>query len=327
MAGHDNEDGHDLAAEDGGKGSSVEEEGSDPVAEEVDVRAITRAIIAKGKAKQRPWKANEVLDFGDLRWQPHLVRQKPKAVLHIHDADRLRSHVLDRMAAAQREGYEVHVAITLGGLYDEQALVELAKLDATIHLIRRRGTVDDPAPILRVLAMERMTFPSGLRSLLAGIGWDLSQQKAPKHRKGRRFESVILFLLSQVEDFRVVGVNMRTRTEELDVVVQQRATQGRCWATIGAPFILVEAKNWKENVDQPQVSILLTKMRGKRRTVRIGLMFAASDFTVDAKDQELRFAAEELTIVFLNGKEIEGWIAAPKGDDYLEQVVQRAMLR
>src|SRR5207245_466731 len=97
---------------------------------------------------------------------------------------------------------------------------------------------------------------------------------------------------SQVEDFYIAEVNLRTQTEELDVVVQQRATQGRCWATIGAPFILVEAKNWKENVDQREVSILRTKMQGRRQTVRIGLMFAASDFTVDAKQQELRFAAE-----------------------------------
>ena len=308
-----------------------EEEGQDdrtaPVVDAADLKAVAKSIAKKGKSKARPWKSELTLDFGTLQWQPDLARAQPKAVLHIHLAGRLLSYVIERMKAANAAGYEVHVATSLSGLYDEKALIELAKLDATIHLIKTDGAAGAPAPLLRILAMERIRLSPALRSQLGGIGWDLSQQQVAKQRRGRRFEAVIVFLLSQVEDFQIVETNMRTATEELDAVVQQRATQGRCWATVGAPFILVEAKNWKEPVDQPQVSVLLTKMRGKRKTVRLGLMFSASDFTTDAKDQELRFAAEDLTIAFLNGKEIHDWIASADGDEYLEQVMQRAMLR
>src|SRR5205823_14487629 len=116
--------------------------------------------------------------------------------------------------------------------------------------------------------------------------------------RGRRYEAVIAFLLSQISDFDVVERNYRTQTEELDAVIQLRSTQGRVWTGLRAPLMLVEAKNWRTtSVGQKEVSTFRVKMLGRRGTVRIGLMFGASGFTSDALDQELRFSSEDLTIV------------------------------
>jgi hypothetical protein len=68
-------------------------------------------------------------------------------------------------------------------------------------------------------------------------------------------------------------------------------------------------------------------MQGRRRSTRIGLLCGASGFTSDARDQELRFASDDLTIVFLGPEEIEAWIDANDGDDYLETVIRQGMLR
>src|SRR5207244_881948 len=115
-----------------------------------------------------------------------------------------------------------------------------------------------------------------------------SQAGDSAQQRGRRYEAAVAFLLSQVDDFDVVERNLRTETEELDAVVQQRATQGRVWSGLGAPLILVEAKNWKEPVTQKEASAFRVKLDGRRGVVRLGLMFGAAGFTSDALDQELR---------------------------------------
>ena len=152
-------------------------------------------------------------------------------------------------------------------------------------------------------------------------------EDASKNLRGKRFERLIVFLLSQVTDFEVVEVNYRTTTEELDAVVQQRSTGGRVWAGLAAPIILVEGKNWKVRVDQPEVSTLLTKMRNKRGTVRIAFLFGRSGFTSDALRQEEKSSSEDRTIVFVGPDEIEEWVAAGDYDDYAERLVRKAMLR
>ena len=111
-------------------------------------------------------------------------------------------------------------------------------------------------------------------------------------------------------------------------MVQQRTTKGRVWSGLGAPLILVEAKNWKEPVTQKEASAFRVKLDDRRGAVRLGLMFGANGFTSDALDQELRFASDELTIAFVTPDELDAWIRAEDGgDDYIETLVRRAMLR
>lgn len=96
---------------------------------------------------------------------------------------------------------------------------------------------------------------------------------------------------------------------------------------MAAPFLLLEAKNWSRRVDQQVVSVLRVKMQGRRGSVRIGLLCGASGFTSDAREQELRFASDNLTIVFLGPEELESWVEAQDTDDFLEGVIRRDMLR
>ena len=68
-------------------------------------------------------------------------------------------------------------------------------------------------------------------------------------------------------------------------------------------------------------------MQGKRGTVRLGFIVGAAGFTSDAKEQEIRFASEDLTIAFIGPDELDEWIATDNGDEFLEKLVRRAMLR
>ena len=248
-------------------------------------------------------------------------------MLHVHLAERLRPYMVDRMRAAFEAGCEVHIALPLATLYDEQVLVDLVRLDPQVHLIASDGAVASAVSLLTALAGRRIQVTTGARKSLAATGFELCALPGTNHQRGRRYEALITFLLSQTEDFDVVEHNLRTDTEELDAVVQQRATHGRAWATLGAPFILVEAKNWAAAVPQKEVSVFRVKMEGRRGGVRIGIMFGANGFTSDALDHELRFASDELTIVFIGPEELRAWAEADEPDDYLERLVRRAILR
>lgn len=275
------------------------------------------------------WKPGETRLFGSLSWQPELERDDLSAILHVHLADRLRTYMLGRLRAARVAGYEVHMAMPFTSLYDEELLKALVEIEPHIHIISfsDKEEVNEPLSLLACLTDHRVRVTPETRRHIGNAALELSRREGGTYERGQRFEGFLAFLLSQVEDFDVVERNYRTETEELDAVIQQRATGGRAWANLGAPFILVEAKNWKRNVDQKEISAFRVKMQGKRGTVRLGLMVGASGFTGDAMTQEIRFASGDLTIAFLGPKELEGWIDAPNGDDYLETIVRRAMMR
>lgn len=289
-----------------------------------DLHSVIESVINADPA----WVPGTADSFGQVRWRPDLERADSPAVLHVHLAERLRPYVLDRLTAASEAGREIHLALPLSTLYDEGLLKSVHELDPQVHLIRSE-TFDTAQPdaLLTVLCDQQIQVSPAARTLLATKGLELSQLDASAHVKGRRYEAVIAFLLSQVSDFTVVERDLRTDTEELDAVIQQRATQGRVWSGLGAPLILVEAKNWAKPVPQKEASAFRVKIDGRRRVIRLGLMFGASGFTSDALDQELRFASHEITIAFVNPDDLLNWIEADDGDDFLEKLVRRAMLR
>jgi hypothetical protein len=145
--------------------------------------------------------------------------------------------------------------------------------------------------------------------------------------RGRRFEGLLAFLLSQVADFRVKERNLRGATDEVDIVVQIDNQSARCWHKSGAPFVLVEAKNWKNKVGQDEISVFHAKLQTKRGAARIGLVFGMGGFTSDAKAQTLKFATQEHVMVLIGPAELAEWISREGSDDYLESLVRRAMLQ
>ena len=296
---------------------------SDPTAE--DVSRVTTLI----KDLDPEWKPGHALSLdSDLGWTPDLIKGDGK-VLSVHLASRIRPYLRTRLQRAAILGQEVHVAMSLEALFDEVLLEDLTAIDAQVHLVVDMSSVRKPAPVLLQVADHGISLGNETRRSVAKKAWDLCGRAGlTPHVKGRRLEGLVCFLLSQIDDFRVVERNLRTETEELDAVIQQTQLYGvRCWSQLHAPFIFAEAKNWSSSVTQAEVSLLRVKMQGKRGSVRLGFLFAANGYTSDATAQELRFASDDLTIVLIGPKIISGWIDAEDGDGYLEKVVRRAMLR
>jgi hypothetical protein len=310
----------------GPESSTDDRQGSEPSAD--DVVRTAQAIAALDDE----WQRDEIVDLGGgLRWRPDLTKPGD-AVLHVHLADRLRGYVLERLKAANAAGLEAHLALPIGALYQEELLLELIGMDAQVHVLGENGAPERVDSVLGAIAGGRNRRPAiavsvETRKALGEMGWSLCLADGTKSQKGRRLEGLLTFLLSQIADFDIWERNLRTDTEELDIVVVQRATAGRCWTGLGAPFILVECKNWSAKVGQQQVSNLRVKMQGRRGSVRIGLIVGTNGFSGDAFDQELRFASGDLTIVFVGPIELDRWIHADSGDEALEEIISRAMLR
>jgi hypothetical protein len=297
------------------------EEGAERVT--ADASDVQEAVARIAK-RWSMWRAGERVDLGEgLTWTPDLTSDT--AVLHVHLAERLRPHIARRLMAAHQSGRRVVVAAELRGLYDDSFLTLLVELDAQVLILGER-LLKKPVFVLKALAESQVTVSADMRTSLARSAWDARTQGTAQAR-GSRHEAMLGFLLSQVDDFRVTNMNLRTATEELDIVVQQRATSGRCWAVLGAPLIIVESKNWSSKVDVREVSVLHEKVSLKRGTVRIGLLFAANGFTGDAKIQLLKYALGEHTIALFGRREIEQLIDAEDIDDVLEEHVRLAMLR
>lgn len=290
--------------------------------EREDIERVATIICSKDSG----WSIGQASEYQGLNWRPDLSRADPASALHIHLTNRLRPYLLDRLSAAHAAGQEIHIALPLSALYAEPFLFAVHSLDPVIHLITGDG-VSDPTRLLTLLCDQGVRVSPGARTTLGAHAVELSQAEGTSHVRGRRYEAAIAFLLSQVSDFEVVERNLRTDTEELDAVVQQRATEGRVWSGLGAPLILVEAKNWKVPVNQKEASAFRVKIDGRRGGVRLGLMFGASGFTSDALDQELRFASDDVTIAFVTPDQLHEWISSPDGDAYLETLVRRAILR
>ncbi|HWO15114.1 MAG TPA: hypothetical protein VNM89_00180 [Solirubrobacterales bacterium] len=272
------------------------------------------------------WTSGTPIELGGgVTWKPDLVREDGSALLHIHVAERLRGYATRRFAQAVDAGIEVFVATYLGRLYDAELLEQLTQVDAHVLLLDEH-IEQKPERVLAVLADQGIHVPPELRTKLGRHGFDLSSRDGTAWQKGKRFEALVAFLLSQVDGFFVFARNYRTTTEEIDVVIQQRSLDGRVWSVTNAPFLLIEAKNHAVGISQEMFSAFRLKMMTKRESVHIGLMISRTTISADAVQQEAKFASQELTIAFLNGDVLTEWINAPDGTAYLERLISQAML-
>jgi hypothetical protein len=188
-------------------------------------------LIAKAvQATDSSWLDGEVITFNNgLRWRPSLVQQAPPAVLYVHLLSRVPNYILDRLVAAVSSGYKAHLALPLSALYEGELVEKLVGIDAAVHVL---DGMEPSAPRRTLLAIARrdIRVEPTRRTNLAVTGWSLARQAVTNDVKGRRLEALVAFLLSQVSDLRVIDTNLRTETEELDVVVQRRGLGSFCWS-------------------------------------------------------------------------------------------------
>ena len=303
---------------------ALEDRGSEPPPlDQDDVDRLVDLVAATLEGTPRP---TSPIQLGGRSWRPHVVAGE--RVVHVQGDGSLPTYARRRLAASNDAGHKPVLAATVGVLYDDDLLAFLVEHDVEIVLLADDGTAEDVRQPLAVIAAE-LEVSDEMRRSLGRSSWSLCRESTDSATKGRRLEALLAFLLSQIDGLEIKSMNHRTETEEIDIVVRQRGVGMRAWQLPGAPFILVEAKNWHSaRVTQKEFSAFLSKIENKRGTVRLGLLVGTLGFTEDARQQELRGSRNgDVTVVFVGPEELEGWIVSDDADLFLEELVEDAMLR
>lgn len=286
-------------------------------------RVIERIRSANKKVK---WQSNIGLDLKTKRWVPSAVTESRRRILHVCLTGSIPRHIASRMTEAYECDFQLFVALTIDALYSPEVLELLVDVDADV-IVLQDCRPKDLSPRHFLAAMADLGVPSDpitrtqiCKPVYDRIGSGSNQQK------GRRFEALLAYLLSQITDFRVVERNLRTATQELDVVLQIDHHSSRAWQQ-HVPYMLVEAKNQNDMTPAPVVSGLMSKIRTKGQSCKMGLLISTSGFTSDAKQEELRYSESENRIVFIGPDELSSLIEAIDLDEALDELVRQARLR
>lgn len=293
----------------------------------VDVDAnAAEAIVADVMAKdrQRKWAAPALLTLGSTSWRPSAVGNGQN-VLHVALLDTLPSFLVRRFVAAHAAGFRLHVALTTAALYQPAWLRLLSEVDAHVYVVddfdkaaryRRRH-------VLAAVADLQVPVSPTDRAAIGKIALDRIDAGTAQE-KGRRLEALLAFLFSQVSDFRVVLRNHRNKSQEIDLTLQIDNFSRRVWH--GKPLILVEAKNRSTKADQPTFSVLVTKIRTKRQSVKIGILVSTTGFTADLERESLRYSESDLCVVLIGPAELRALFESEDLDDHLERMVIKALM-
>lgn len=297
----------------------------DESAVDVDATA-TEAIVAAVMAKdrRRKWTAPTLLTLGSTSWRPSAVG-KGQAVLHVALLDTLPSFLIRRFLAAHAAGHRLHVALTTAALYKPAWLRLLTEVDAHVYVVDDfdRGARYNRRHVLAAVADLQVPVSPSDRAAIGEIA--LGQIDAgTAQEKGRRLEALLAFLFSQVSDFRVVLRNHRNKSQEIDLTLQIDNFSRRVWQ--GKPLILVEAKNRSAKADQPTFSVLVTKIRTKRQSVKIGILVSTTGFTADLERESLRYSEADLCVVLIGPDKLRALLESNDLDAQLEKMVIEALV-
>jgi Holliday junction resolvase-like predicted endonuclease len=287
--------------------------------------SIVEDVVTRIEEGSKEWaRPSMALTVDGRRWLPHLVMTDGPGVLYVHVSSSIPRYIARRLRGASEE-HRIYIALRIEALYDEDVLRILADVDAEVLVIEGESKIGS-AYYLAALADNSIPVTPELRRELTSRCW-AQRRVGTSFQKGRHFEGLLAFLLSQVTGFRIFDRNFNGATDEIDIIVRVDAFTDACWSQSGVPFVIVEAKNWLETVGSSVVALLLRKLETRRKRARIGLLFTTSSFSPQASEEELKEAKGDLCVAMLGPHEIETWMNEDDLTGYLDDYVARAMMR
>ena len=172
------------------------------------------------------------------------------------------------------------------------------------------------APLDRYLEHEQK-----FKQRLVPLWQAVSDTTGSPQERGARLQQFAEELFGRV--FRVVDTELRTQTEELDLVLEYR---GRYLSWADTPLLLVECKNWSSRVPQREISALATKAR--LDDANLVFVVSVAGFTADARAQAERIRQRDRRlIVLVDGSDIEQLLSGDEtADDFFQRLRRRARL-
>ena len=267
----------------------------------------------------------------DIPWRPHLYCRNSDLAVHLLLYPGLERGYLDAFKLAKHRLRHLRIVIVgpvqfiqtpavleHGGEVDAQYVV-LEDQDGSVKATEYRD-------VLTLVHQMPLVLPKATYRKLAAEA--LPQTLASKaSEKGRRLESLIAFLFSQVPGFKIISTNYNTATEEIDIVVRNRRVGG-IFSAYPEPLILVECKNQVKRASKDEYVAFVAKLRNRRQSATIGFFVSMSGYTQDFRLESLRNSKERFVVAKLGRNHIEKWIEiyGETAGIYIERLVEEAVL-
>jgi len=135
--------------------------------------------------------------------------------------------------------------------------------------------------------------------------WQQVNSAAEKARKGKLLEQFLCLLMNQDGNFEVAEKHIRTKSEEIDLVVEN---SGRTffYSQLRSPLFLVECKNWSSKIGAKEVRDFAQKVQNRPKVLcSIGVLVTTSELTKDASEELIGYRGKDFAIVVLEGNDIE----------------------
>jgi Holliday junction resolvase-like predicted endonuclease len=199
-------------------------------------------------------------------------------------------------------------------------LDDLSREDAVLRLEGAEGAAFAVSPPVEIALRDLERRRERLRAL-----WANALAATSNTEKGTLLEAFAAALFE--EEFRITERNLRTDTEELDLVLEPQAhTEPRFRST----YLIAECKNWRSSkVDQGVVSKLATQLRLRPRHVRQAFLLTTGGVTDDAREQARHvYMADQVEIMILDAEAIDVHLANVHPlRDLLAEAHRRLVLR
>lgn len=121
--------------------------------------------------------------------------------------------------------------------------------------------------------------------------------------KGDALERLMRTLFESVDGFTFRERNLRTETEEIDLVFDNRCSK-HPWGYEG-PLLLAECKNWSTRVGKDEVVLFKSKMQHRRQRCTVGFLIAWGGFAETVDAELLRSSSESWVLIALDGTSIK----------------------
>jgi hypothetical protein len=141
--------------------------------------------------------------------------------------------------------------------------------------------------------------------------------------KGAALESLMEALFAQVPGFVVHERDLRTATEELDLVILNGSSDP-VFSRDGS-IILVECKNWTMKPGRPEFSLLEGKMRNRRNRCTLAFFISWSGFAGTVQREMLRLSRDNYLIVCITGSDVRRAVLTDTFPEFLRQATLQAL--
>ncbi len=144
-------------------------------------------------------------------------------------------------------------------------------------------------------------------------------------RKGKALETLIATLFSSVEGFVEHERNVKTKTEEIDIVFRNES-QHPFWQKESG-LVLIECKNWlSTRVGKDEFVIFKEKLENRVGRCRLGFLICTEDFADTITREMLRSSKDDFLVVPINGNKLQQLVNSRNRSQLLIEFLTAAAL-